>query len=250
MKAIFFLCLELKMRFDPSEIMVGGFTNNDGTIDFYLRVKSLITEDATVLDLGAGRAAWFEEDTCQTRRNIQLMVGKVKHVIAADIDEAVLLNRASDKQLVIKKNEIGIAPNSVDLIIADYVLEHIESPQEFYDQINVCLKSGGWFCARTPHKYAYVALAASLLSNRYHSTLLKFIQPSRKELDVFPTHYRLNTLKDIKNIFRNWDNKAFIYRTEPSYYFGSKFLYNVQLLMHRIFPAFFCGNLFIFLQKL
>ena len=113
------------MRFDPSENMVGGFTNNDGTIDFYLRVKSLITEDATVLDLGAGRAAWFEEDTCQTRRNIQLMVGKVKHVIAADIDEAVLLNRASDKQLVIKKNEIGIAPNSVDLIIASLYISSV-----------------------------------------------------------------------------------------------------------------------------
>jgi SAM-dependent methyltransferase len=233
------------MSFNPSKNMVGGFTDNDGTIDFYLRVNSLINKDSIVLDLGAGRASWFEDDNCQTRKSIRLLKGKVKQVIAADVDEAVLSNKASDKQLVIKENEIGIQPNSVDVIIADYVLEHIENPLAFYEQINVCLKSGGWFCARTPHSYSYVALAARLLPE----SSLKFVQPNRKEIDIFPTRYKMNTLKDINNTFKNWNNKTFIYRTEPSYYFGSKFLFNVQLVLHKIFPAFFCGNLFIFVQK-
>ena len=54
------------MSFNPSKNMVGGFTDNDGTIDFYLRVNSLINKDSIVLDLGAGRAAWYEDDKCQT----------------------------------------------------------------------------------------------------------------------------------------------------------------------------------------
>ena len=229
--------------------MLGGFTDNDGTIDFYLRVNSLINKNSIVLDLGAGRAAWFEDDNCQTRKSIRLLKGKVKQVIAADVDEAVLSNKASDKQLVIKDNQIKIQPNSVDVIIADYVLEHIENPLEFYEQINVNLKSGGWFCARTPHKYSYISLAASLLLNRNHANFLKFIQPDRKEIDIFPTRYKMNMLKDINNTFKNWDNKTFIYRTEPSYFFGIKFLFDVQVVLHRIFPAFFCGNLFVFVQK-
>ena len=157
----------------PSEKMVGDFTANDGTIDFYLRVNSLINANSVVLDLGAGRAAWYEDDSCKTRREIRLLKGKVKQLIAADVDEVVLENRSSDNQIVIKNGKLDVEPNSIDLIVADYVLEHIDNPEEFYSQINTCLKSGGWFCARTPHKYSYVALAASLVKNSMHSRVLK-----------------------------------------------------------------------------
>ena len=96
------------MSFEPADEMVGGFTANDGTIDFYLRVNSLIDDQSIVLDLGAGRAAWFEEDTCITRKQIRLLTGKAKEVIAADVDPAVMTNRASDRQLVIT----GSSPRS------------------------------------------------------------------------------------------------------------------------------------------
>jgi hypothetical protein len=49
------------MKYNPNSKFVGGFTNNDGTIDFYLRVKALANENSVVLDLGAGRAAWNED---------------------------------------------------------------------------------------------------------------------------------------------------------------------------------------------
>ena len=229
--------------------MVGQFTQNDGTIDFYLRISSLSSADTTVLDLGAGRAAWFEDDNCKVRKNIRLLKGKVKQVIAADVDIAVLKNKASDKQLFIKDGLLDLKPESIDIIIADYVLEHIDNPIEFFDQINSCLKSGGWFCARTPHKYSYVSIAASLARNALHKKLLKFIQPDRKEVDVFPTRYKLNKLSDIKNIFYNWENKTFIYRAEPAYYFGNKFIFHIQRGLHTFLPSFACGNLFVFVRK-
>ena len=82
--------------FNPNEKLVGEFSSNDGTIEFYLRVKSLINKESTVLDLGAGRAAWFEDDECPTRKDIRLIKGMARKVIAADIDDAVMSNRASD----------------------------------------------------------------------------------------------------------------------------------------------------------
>ena len=60
------------------------------------------------------------------------------------------------------------------------------------------LTTRGIFCARTPHKYKYVSLFASLFKNKYHSKILKFIQPQRIELDIFPTVYKLNTQRSIK----------------------------------------------------
>ena len=229
--------------------MIGGFTDNDGTIDFYLRIKSIVDSGSIVLDLGAGRSGWYEDDDCKTRRDIRLLKGKVKQLIAADVDVAVLDNRSSDKQIVITNGVINVEPESVDMIIADYVLEHIDSPTEFYNQVNSCLKSGGWFCARTPHKYSYVALVASLVKNTSHSKLLRYIQPDRKELDVFPTRYKLNQLKDIRSVFSGWKDFSFIYRAEPSYYFGNRFLFAVQSVLHRVLPAAACGNLFVFVRK-
>jgi SAM-dependent methyltransferase len=237
------------MKYNPSENMVGGFTDNDGTIDFYLRINSIIDRDSVVLDLGAGRAGWYEDENSKTRRDIRLLKGKVKKLIAADVDKVVLNNRSSDEQIVIADGVLGLEPNSIDLIVADYVLEHIDDPTEFYEQINTCLKSGGWFCARTPHKYSYVALAASLLNNSLHSMFLRYIQPDRKELDVFPTRYNLNQLKEINSTFLKWKNLSFIYRPEPAYYFGNKSVFVIQSLLHRILPAFAVGNLFVFVQK-
>lgn len=237
------------MTYKPSDNMVGGFTDNDGTIDFYLRINSLIDDTSVVLDLGAGRASWYEDDKCVTRREIRLLKGKVKQLIAADVDEVVLSNRSSDKQILINDGKLDVEPNSVDLIVADYVLEHIDNPREFFTQIDNCLKSGGWFCARTPHKYSYVAIISCLVKNTFHRKLLKFIQPERKEIDVFPTRYKLNQMKNIKSTFSHWANFSFIYRSEPAYYFGNRIIFKLQLLLHRIAPSFFCGNLFIFVKK-
>lgn len=38
--------------FDPKKQYIGNFTPNEGTIDFYLRVNSLLKPEFTVLDLG------------------------------------------------------------------------------------------------------------------------------------------------------------------------------------------------------
>lgn len=237
------------MLFNPAKNKIGGFTENDGTIDFYLRINSLINKDSIVLDLGAGRGEWFEDDICIIRKNVRLLKDKVKKVIAADIDEAVLENKSSDEQILIKNNRIDLKLKYVDIVISDYVLEHVDNPLEFYNLVNLYLKPGGWFCARTPHKYSYTSLAALFFKNNTHSKLLKYIQPNRKEEDIFETRYQMNTCRDIKKIFRNWNNKSFIYKSEPSYYFGNKLIFKIQSLFHNILPAFICGNLFIFLQK-
>ena len=237
------------MSFDPYYNLVGGFSANDGSIDFYLRINALIKSSDTVLDLGAGRAAWFEDDTCDTRKGVRLLKGKVAKVIAADLDEIVLKNNASDEQIVITNGKIGVDEKSVDIVIADFVLEHIADPKEFVEQVDFVLKEGGWFCARTPHKISYVAIIASLIGNKFHSKVLSKVQPNRKEIDVFPTAYKLNTMGAIKTHFDGWNHHSFIFRCDPSYYFRRKTLYRIQELFHRFMFKEFSGNIFVFVQK-
>ena len=170
-------------------------------------------------------------------------------MFAADVDDAVLQNRASDQQLIIDDGQLNLPKDSVDLIIADYVLEHVDDPQSFATQIDRCLKSGGWFCARTPHKYSYVSIAASMVKNSAHASVLKIVQPERKAIDVFPTAYKLNTMSDLKNTFPEWEHHSFIFRTSPSYYFGSQSVYKAQSFLHRLMPSALCGNIFVFVKK-
>ena len=118
----------MKMKpkiFNPAENKVGGFTENDGTIDFYARVNSLINKDLVVLDYGAGRGGW-ENDKCKFRKDIRDLRGKAKKLYASDIDEAVLLNKNVDQSLLMKGNKVDVKDNFFDIVIADYVLEHIK----------------------------------------------------------------------------------------------------------------------------
>ena len=142
------------------------------------------------------------------------------------------------------------APNeSMDIIIADYVLEHIENPRKFYREVDRLLKPGGWFCARTPHKLNLISLLAMLIKNNLHAFALKYVQPDRKEKDIFPTYYRLNTLKKLNKIFKKYNDKSFIYRSDPSYYFGKKSIYYFQKILGIFLLDPLIGNLFIFKQK-
>ena len=175
---------------------------NDGTIDFYLRIRTLINENSSVLDYGAGRSKWYEDEECDTRKNIRYLKNDVKILIAADIDNGVLENRSSHNQVLIEDSVFNyFEKESFDIIIADYVLEHVDDVEDFKKNIDYLLKKGGVFCARTPHKYAFVSIFAQLIKNHLHNFVLKYAQPKKKEIDTFDTKFKLNTLGSISNTF-------------------------------------------------
>ena len=117
---------KVKAYFYP-ETTLGGFTRKDGTVEFYSRVNSLLSEEDVVLDYGAGRGAWTELDDSPFRRSLRGYQGQVGRVIACDVDEAVLQNQASDEQFVIKPGEaLPLDDETVDVIVTDWVLEHLE----------------------------------------------------------------------------------------------------------------------------
>jgi SAM-dependent methyltransferase len=229
--------------------LFSGFSPSDGTVDFYTRIGCFIQPEFEVLDLGAGRAAWYEDDSNKCRRSLRFLKGRVANVVAADVDEAVLQNCTADETVVLQQGALPFEDQRFDLIIADYVLEHIDDPAGFAAEVARVLKPGGLFAARTPHKYCYVAMIARLVSNEKHSRVLSKVQPDRKEIDVFPTRYRLNRLRDISASFPAFENKSFIFRSDPAYFFGNKYLFKMQDFLHRLMPAFFAGNLFVFLVK-
>ncbi|WP_370435535.1 methyltransferase domain-containing protein [Microvirga sp. TS319] len=221
-------------------------------MQFYQRVRSLLDDEATVLDFGAGRGVSHIDDDVPYRKNLKTIKGHVKEVIGADVDPVVMTNPSLDRAVHIGPNgEIPLHDASIDLILSDWTFEHIPDPVSTSHELDRVLKPGGRICARTPNRYGYIALSNQLIPDSLRRRALKSAQPHRKEEDVFPAVYRMNTKSDLLKFFPSERFKHFVYTwdSSPSYYFGSRFMFSFWSTIHWLSPPAFRTVLMIFIQK-
>jgi len=232
------------------ESVYGGFTDIDGTIHFYLRVNALLEDAFTVLDIGCGRGV-YEYDPCRIRRELRILKGKCHRVIGVDIDKSAARNAFLDEFRLINSEKWPVEGASVDLLICDQVLEHVEQPETFFSECRRVLKVGGYFCFRTANALGYVALMAKLLPNTYHAKVLVRVQSTRECEDVFPTYYRCNTVRKIRRHMKNvgFDGCVYTYEAEPSYLEFSKFAYWLGTLHQKYAPKALRLSIFGFTRK-
>lgn len=183
------------------------------------------------------------------KRQMRTLRGNVREYIGADVDTAVLDNPTTDRNVLIRDGRLPLVDASIDVIVCDYVLEHVADPAAFVAEVDRVLKPGGYFCARTAHAAHYVAIGARLVPNRNHRRWLGRLQPERESVDVFPTAYKLNTRRRITAAFAGWEDASYIFRAEPSYFFGSRTLFAALSVLHRVVPAPLVGCLMVFLRK-
>jgi SAM-dependent methyltransferase len=234
------------------EIAAGGFSRIDGTIQFWQRIGALIRPDSVVLDFGAGRGGPQTDDVVAYRRNLATLRGRVREVVGVDVDPAVETNQALDRALVIGPDgRLPIADRSIDIIVSDFVFEHIQEPEKAAAELDRVLAPGGWICVRTPNRYGYIAIANRLIPDRLHSRLIRSAQDHRKGEDVFPAVYRLNTAGAFRQHFpaSRYVHYVIPWEAEPAYYFGSKLLYSLFLAIQYVTPPLFRTVLMVFMQK-
>ena len=233
------------------EILAGGMARDDTTVQFYMRVAALASSEDVVLDLGAGRGVLFDgpEDY---KRSIARLKGRVKRLAGCDVDPAVLKNtNLDDAQVVDPAAPLPYADETFDLIYSDWVIEHVDNPARFVFELRRVLKPGGWFCARTPNKWGYVALGARLVPSAFEKKVLHRLQPDRLDHDVFPKWYRLNTLGQIRRAFpeSDWINASFPTNATPAYYGQSAILFHAIDWYQKLTPAAMNTMLLVFMQK-
>lgn len=229
------------------ETLFGGFTDIDGTVAFFNRVNSLIDDSSVILDVGCGRGA-YNEDPVPFRKNLRILKGKVTKVIGIDVDENAKDNPFLDDFRLIQNGSWPIESDSINLIVCDNVLEHIANVDQFFSEIYRVLKNNGYLCLKTPNRWSYIAIAATIIPNKYHSKVVSIVQDGRKEEDVFPTLYRCNSIRKLKNIMKKncLESIVYGYEAEPSYLSFSKVAYFSGVMHQKFAPEFIKPAIFAF----
>lgn len=230
----------------------GGYSRVDGTVAFFSRVQALVRPEMVVLDVGCGRgnaALRFESSPWEKCR---LLKGRCKHVLGIDVSPAGRDNPLIDEFRQIESDAWPVQTASVDLLVSDAVLEHVEKPDVFFAECNRVLKPGGFLCLRTPNRWSYVSMIAAVVPNDWHAKVISWVQPGRQALDVFPTYYRANTKRAVQRLLRNHQFSGCVYRhiAEPSYFGFSRPVYAVAVYVHRWLPSMLWPLLFVFAQRL
>lgn len=233
------------------EAAATGLSRRDGTVAFYVQVQQLARGATRVLDVGAGRGAWYE-DEIDVRRELHDLRGPNRTVIGLDVDPIVQENPAVDEARVLQPDAPWpVDGGSIDLVVADWVLEHVDRPSTFVRELDRVLVPGGWFCARTTNAKGYVALGARLVPNRHHARVLRRLQPSRQERDVFPTRYRMNTVGQLQQAFdpARWEVVTVPHHPPPAYAGEKAWATRAVSAAQKLLPEALGTTLFVFARR-
>jgi SAM-dependent methyltransferase len=242
--------LDPKVRYFP-ESQFGGYSDIDQLVVFYTRVRSLLEPSFTVLDIGCGRGKHAEKRTPRT--NLKILNDHCKTVIGIDVNPAARDNPFVDEFHLIDANSRWPLPDaSVDLAVSDYVLEHVENPDLFLSECRRVIRPGGYLCMRTTNALSYFGVAAKVIPNRYHSAIVQraYVNP-RKEEDVFPTRFRCNTVRAVRQALdrHGFQHCVYGYQSDPAHFGFSRALYFLGVMHQRLAPRTIRTSIFVFARR-
>ncbi len=169
-----------------------------------------------MLDYDAGRAEWFTSHASDLPKHLRLLQGKVRSVVGPDLETAVLSKRTLDEPIVVKPHgSLPLNADSVGLVVADHVFEHIEETTLFARVIASVLKSGGWVDARTTNRPGYIAISASNGTRSFLRTKTGALHNTREELTVLPMTFKMNTRSHLRYVFPLKPQAHAVYALNP-----------------------------------
>ena len=150
------------------------------------------------LDLGCGRRI-LPPWRADTER---MLVRSCPQVVGVDVDlDAIAENRSVSLKCLATGATLPFADESFDLVTANMVVEHLETPLADFQEISRVLKPGGAFLFHTPNAMGYPTLLARMVPEAVKKRAASLLD-GRREEDVYPTFYRANNRRSLEAIAR------------------------------------------------
>lgn len=161
----------------------------------YERVlKECLNKNCKWLDLGCGHhllPPWRYEQEYQ-------LVGCTSYIVGIDYDFLSLKKHKTIQKRV--RGDISHLPfdeGCFDIVTSNMVFEHLKDPTIQIKEIHRVLKPGGVLLFHTPNALSYGTITAKLIPENIKDKLV-FLLQKRKEEDIFPAYYKINSSNNIK----------------------------------------------------
>lgn len=160
---------------------------------------TLVNENTEWLDIGCGRSLIREWLPKAHEAQLQLH-HMCKRIVGIDLEDAdVRQNPYIHEGYVGDVEHLPFPDGSFNLITAQMVVEHIADPLAMLKECARVLVPGGQFFFITPNLRNWLVSIANLVPYAIKQPLTAFAQ-SRKNRDIFPTQYRMNTAAAVHKI--------------------------------------------------
>ena len=157
-------------------------SGQNATDAYRQRVADLATPGMSILHAGCG---WDRNEITRPWRNHCRIVG-------VDLDKRVAQSFHSEFHRC-SLDAMPFGDASFDLVVSEYVWEHLDNPEGVFREIARVLKPGGRLVVLTPCKWSYKGIAAWLMPFRFHIWMGNIRYGKGHDPDMYPTRYRCNT---------------------------------------------------------
>lgn len=189
-------------------------------------IRTRLTPDTRVLDLGCGRGGVLEQ------------LDAPMQPIGLDPD----LESLRDYRLPgtpLAQALAGVLPLKdacVDLVACSWVLEHLDAPIQVLSEARRVLRPGGSLIFLTPNANSLVVLLNRLL--RPWQRILVPRLYGRAEADTFPVRYRANTPAQVKALARQAGLNCELLQQihDPTYLAFTPLLFRISIALTRFTP--------------
>jgi ubiquinone/menaquinone biosynthesis C-methylase UbiE len=194
-------------------------------------VRSHLTPDSSVLDLGCGRGGVVE-----------LFWKDVRLAAGLDPDSPSLIEHRSPGMPILRGagEHLPFAGESFDLIVCLWVLEHLKEPLTVLREVRRVLRPTGHFVFLTPNLRNPLLLLNRL--GKALPPLQRRLVPrlyGRHEADTFPVQYRANTVSSLRRLALDsgLDVAQLRVVADPTYLALNGFMFRTSVLAERLMPS-------------
>jgi ubiquinone/menaquinone biosynthesis C-methylase UbiE len=188
-----FRALLYRLYWKAESFLVPGLTSSQYA--YYDRLRRLVPGKVW-LDAGCGHQVFGD---WMTKEQAEVIASSAQ-VFGIDADwpslkqHTAVLNKAASHL-----SPLPFRSESFDVISANMVVEHLYAPEHELREIHRVLRPNGVFVFHTTNRKAFTIRVAAHVPDRLKTKLIWFLE-RRREADVYPTHYRINTPSMIRKL--------------------------------------------------
>ena len=211
----------------------------EDSLAIYIRsISQHVHTDTHVLDIGCGHGDFLRD-----------VYARTPHTYGIDPDaEALASNSIIQHTTVGSTDQLLFEDQFFDLVVSAWVLEHLEQPEQAFQEVYRVLKPGGRVIFLTPNAWNYNVWLIRMFPNRLHSFFVRWLY-KRQECDTYPVRYAINSPLRIQRILGSigFRKVHMILNGDPTYISFNKLLFFLACRLEAILDlkCFRCARVHI-----